>query len=184
MKKLHEMNFVHNDLKLENILLGHQDTGRFYLIDFGLASPYLDEKGEHIKKQQLYKFSGNFLFASLNSCRGNSKSRRDDIESCIYMLVYLINHNKLPWTDFDKVFSNREDVNLCDYLRERLNKKYTRALFKMVPRDMSACLKTVLCMRFDERPPYELIELALRSCFKRALLTQEPKAPPSHNLNS
>ena len=126
MKVLHEQNFVHNDLKLENIILGHTDTSRFYLIDFGLASPYLDEDGQHIKKQQLYKFSGNFMFASLNSCRGNSKSRRDDIESCIFMLVYLINHNKLPWSNLDSVFKDKgRDYDLVDCLKERLNKKYT-----------------------------------------------------------
>jgi len=31
------MGYVHNDIKLENILVGHQDSDRVYLIDFGLA---------------------------------------------------------------------------------------------------------------------------------------------------
>lgn len=88
---MHKLNFVHNDIKLENILVGHSDSNMLYLIDFGLASSYLDERGVHIQKKQLFKFSGNFLFASLNSCRGHNKSRRDDIEAAFYVLIYLLN---------------------------------------------------------------------------------------------
>ena len=38
-----------------------------------------DDNVTHIEKKNIEKFSGNFLFASLNSCRGNNKSRRDDV---------------------------------------------------------------------------------------------------------
>jgi vaccinia related kinase len=73
------MGFIHNDIKLDNILVGFKDPNVIYLIDFGLASKYKDENNCHIEKKFIKKFSGNFLFASLNSCKGNSKSRRDDI---------------------------------------------------------------------------------------------------------
>lgn len=76
---MHELGYVHNDIKLDNILVGYEDPSMLYLIDFGLTCKYLDENGAHVGKQFLKKFSGNFLFASLNSCRGNNKSRRDDI---------------------------------------------------------------------------------------------------------
>ena len=89
---MHDLNFVHNDIKLENILVGHKNSNVLYLIDFGLASHYLDDNGEHIVKKQLFKFSGNFLFASLNSCRGHNKSRRDDVEAAFYVLIYLLNN--------------------------------------------------------------------------------------------
>ena len=73
------MGYVHNDLKLDNIIVGHKDPQQIYLIDFGLTCKYLLDDGTHSKKKYIEKFSGNFLFASLNSCRGNNKSRRDDI---------------------------------------------------------------------------------------------------------
>ena len=79
IKTLHEIGFIHNDLKLENILVGKNDPHIIYLIDFGLACKYLEEDGTHVEKQFINKFSGNFMYASLNSCRGNTKSRRDDI---------------------------------------------------------------------------------------------------------
>lgn len=90
---LHSLNYVHNDIKMENVLIGKHDPSKIYLIDFGLSSSYLDDDGAHVAKTYLAKFSGNFLFASLNSCRGYNKSRRDDIESLIYLLVYLLNNS-------------------------------------------------------------------------------------------
>ena len=101
---LHSLNYIHNDLKLENILIGHKDPSTIYLIDFGLTQTYLDENGKHIEKEYVRKFSGNFLFASLNSCRGNNKSRRDDTESALYIMIYLLNKNYLPWCDIEKKF--------------------------------------------------------------------------------
>jgi len=37
LKLLHELGFVHNDIKLENVVVGFDDPNRLYLIDFGLA---------------------------------------------------------------------------------------------------------------------------------------------------
>lgn len=78
------------------------------------------------------KFSGNFLFASLNSCRGNNKSRRDDIESVIYIMIYLLNDNYLPWCDIEKKF-NEQGLEFKDVLKERLDIEYTKRLFRMIP---------------------------------------------------
>ena len=60
------MNFLHNDIKSENILVGQQGTGLVYLIDFGLATPYMGPNGKHLPETALTKFSGNFMFASMN----------------------------------------------------------------------------------------------------------------------
>ena len=107
LKILHSIGWVHNDIKLENIVVGGEDNSEIYLIDYGLASrfQYDDDKDNdillddnfHVEKVQLNKFSGTFLFASLNSCRGYSKSRRDDMESVFYLIAYLLNQRELPW---------------------------------------------------------------------------------------
>ena len=39
---LHSTNIVHNDLKLENILVGREDSSKIYLIDFGLSKRFVD----------------------------------------------------------------------------------------------------------------------------------------------
>lgn len=47
---LHELGYVHNDLKLENVVVGKNDIDKVYLIDFGLASTYCESDGTHSKK--------------------------------------------------------------------------------------------------------------------------------------
>ena len=55
------------------------------------------------------------------------------------------------------------------FLRERLQKKYTYKLFTMVPPELKKCLKRILTLTFDERPPYEYIIQSLMACFIKAL---------------
>lgn len=90
---LHSFGQVHNDLKLENILVGdqhstHQSLKEIRLIDFGLSTSFVDENGYHIKKQESYT-RGNYAFASKNTVIGISPSRRDDLLSLVYLLFYL-----------------------------------------------------------------------------------------------
>lgn len=81
-------------------MIGKEDPDVIYLIDYGMSQSYLThvynegskkEKLVHREKVFLNSFSGNYKFASINSCKGMSKSRRDDIESAIYLLIYLLN---------------------------------------------------------------------------------------------
>ena len=139
------MGYVHNDLKLDNILTGNKDPQNIYLIDFGLTCPYLQEDGKHVAKQYLQKFSGNFIFASLNSCRGYNKSRRDDIQGLIYVMIFLLNGGYLPWSEFHKKFKD-ENFSFKDFLRERIDIKYMREFFKLVPQNFREIIKKILTM--------------------------------------
>jgi casein kinase 1 len=118
---MHSLGLIHNDIKLDNILVGAKDPSLIYLIDFGLASRYLDQDGNHIVKENLKKFSGNFVFASMNSCKGYSKSRRDDVQSAFFLLVYLLNDQRLPWSEFYEEYPDRQ---FREHLKERLDIKY------------------------------------------------------------
>jgi hypothetical protein len=88
-------------LKLQNIVQHSEDTNRIFLIDFGSSFSYLNDKGEHKKDKKEARYPGNLLFCSMNICRGANLSRRDDIESIIYLLIYLLskkNQKALPWS--------------------------------------------------------------------------------------
>jgi len=79
LRVIHELGYVHNDINLDNILMGLKDPTVLYLTDLGSATKYLNEDGSHKGKKDQATFSGDLLFASLNSCMGKTKSRRDDI---------------------------------------------------------------------------------------------------------
>lgn len=47
---------IHNDIKLENVVVGYDDANIVHLIDYGLASRYTLSNGEHISPMELGKF--------------------------------------------------------------------------------------------------------------------------------
>ena len=111
LEQIHEAGFIYNDLKLENILVGLAEKIPSYselkeatpfsscfqsctikIIDFGFCTRYTDEvTGEHIKLKKVESFRGNLKFASLNQLGFFCTSRRDDLISLCYLLVYLLN---------------------------------------------------------------------------------------------
>jgi casein kinase 1, alpha len=42
LEDLHNLGFIHGDLKLQNVVEGLDDNKTFYLIDYGLAEKYID----------------------------------------------------------------------------------------------------------------------------------------------
>ena len=63
-------------------------------------------------------FTGTLKFSSANAQRGNQQSRRDDIESLGYTILYLMK-GKLPWENLNQNY-NPKDI----YLKTYAMKKY------------------------------------------------------------
>ena len=60
------------------------------LIDFGIATEYLDKERNHIKCQELKYFEGTTAFSSYNALNFKTTSRKDDMISLYYIIVYTI----------------------------------------------------------------------------------------------
>ena len=97
---LHNSNYIHRDVKCDNLALSLDPIDpRIYIIDFGVATRY-KINGMHIRYEENCPFVGNLTFCSLNVLQGIRASRRDDLESIAYILIYLF-RNSLPWSQIN-----------------------------------------------------------------------------------
>ncbi len=109
LEHLHSKDFVHRDIKPENFLIGIDQGGAqtVYLIDFGLSKRYRDKsRGIHMPFSSNHGLTGTMRYVSINMHMGMEPSRRDDLESLLYVLVYFMKGG-LPWQGL--VASNREE---------------------------------------------------------------------------
>lgn len=102
-KDLHAHGIVHRDIKPENITISDGRLEKLFLIDFGLAKRFLTKDGQHCQCVQNKGLTGTVRYASANAIYGTVEdnvgttlSRRDDLESLFYSLIYLIK-GTLPW---------------------------------------------------------------------------------------
>jgi len=98
VEHLHSKGYLHRDIKPGNFVMGRGINGNeIYLIDYGLASPYIDDKLQHIPYSNNARFHGTDKYASINTHKKIEPGRRDDMESLGYLFVYFLTSN-LPWS--------------------------------------------------------------------------------------
>ncbi|KAJ6589122.1 kinase-like domain-containing protein [Mycena capillaripes] len=96
---IHTHGLVHRDVKPANFVMGTGKAASMVnVIDFGLAKKFRDSRTFlHIPyKQDDFHGVGTSLFAAINTHLGIETSRRDDLESLAYMLIYFL-RGTLPW---------------------------------------------------------------------------------------
>lgn len=100
-----------------------EKSNKIYLIDFGLSVSYFEgETSQHYKENLNHNYSnvvGTALFASINAHNGQDLSRRDDIESLIYTLIYLCT-GSLPWKNIN-IKNKKERHQIIMYMKEEIS---------------------------------------------------------------
>ena len=94
----HNYFYLHRDIKPENFLIGCGDQSNIiYLIDYGLCKKYRDPKtNNHIPYKENRNLTGTARYVSINTHLGVDQSRRDDLESIAYVLIFFLKRT-LPW---------------------------------------------------------------------------------------
>ena len=163
LTRIHDLHFksgyIYNDIKPDNFLIGLNQTNMIYLIDMGNAKPFriynfTTNKVEHIPyKDNISPITNITRFSSINHQMGIETSRRDDLESLGYMLIYFAN-GSLPWKGGSK--SNSEDK-----FNQMLEKKMSipiEVYCKELPIEFSIYMSYVQNLRFNEKPDYNYLK--------------------------
>lgn len=118
---LHKNGIIHNDIKPENFVFDKQNK-KFKIIDFGLSSFYITNKN-HIKFSEKCSRFGTLRYMSINAHKKYSLSRRDDLISLSYVLIYL-SRIKIPWKGItNKIEKNKLHstlINLKENFHENI----------------------------------------------------------------
>lgn len=159
IQHVHQCSFLHRDIKPENMAMGRKDKSTLYFLDFGLAKRYQDHKsGEHLPYHKDKGFTGTVKFATLRTHMGVEQSRRDDIESLGYMLVYLF-QGRLPWKTRDKELSPKE--KRAKVFQQKRDISMTK-LCEGMPVVFAEFIRYARQMGFHERPDYKLWRMKFR----------------------
>ena len=170
LKKLHEGNYIHRDIKPDNFLLGNDDKTRVFLIDFGLTKKFKNVNNVHIKFVEGKSLVGTARYASINSHLGVELSRRDDLESLFYMLIYLYK-GVLPWQGIDGKTREEKYALIGD-------KKRTTSLTVLcadMPYAFIECLAYIKGLGFKDKPNYAFLRKQLVDTFKQYGFTYDCK---------
>ena len=169
LEYIHSKNYIHRDIKPQNFVNGRKDTNIIYIIDFGFSSQYRSSRtGKHIKYQSQKYAMGSLSYLSINANSGYGQSRRDDLESLGYMLIFLAIEN-LPWLSI-------ENLNISEIIKYKkiCNLKRTTSVEKLcegLPEEFVKYINYCRKLDFEEAPDYDY----LRSLFSTILVKNQEK---------
>ena len=155
LKYIHNKDVIHRDVKPHNFTIGRNDPQNLYLIDFGFARKFRSSRtGKHIKFTNKHKLIGSVAFSSSNAIRGYEQSRRDDLESLGYLLLYLAKGGWLPWLIYHTSPPTQNSTKKTRQMKLELSEEN---LCKGLPIEFTSYMKYVKNLEFEEDPDYKYL---------------------------
>jgi serine/threonine protein kinase len=152
LMNIHKNGYIHRDLKPENILLGLDEKSNLpYIVDFGIAKPYKDKTGSILPINKNKNFVGTQKFASIAAHEGIEVARKDDLESLLYIFIYLAK-GKLPWQ-----FINRNLAERVKAIGESKKTILVEELCKNLPESFFKYYLYLKKLTYFDEPDYEYL---------------------------
>ena len=153
LEYIHSKNYIHRDIKPHNFLVSQKNEGLIYIIDFGLAKKYKSERGNHVKFSVTKHITGTPRFCSINAMRGVEQSRRDDLESLCYLILYFF-RGSLPWQGL-KISSRAKRFETITNMKKKIK---LETLCENLPNEILLFSKYTRKLSFTENPKYEYMK--------------------------
>ena len=160
---MHNNNIIHRDIKPANIAIGREEKSKYiYLLDFGLSKKYRSSKTKkHFPFTQGKKLIGNARYSSINALNGNTQSRRDDLESLGYLLLYLL-LGRLPWQGY--ISHSKEDKYYK--IKQIKNQTTPEELCEGLPPQFEEYIKYTRNLEYEQDPDYNYLRNLFLSVLK------------------
>ncbi|KAL3029077.1 hypothetical protein AAZX31_03G146100 [Glycine max] len=161
---MHSRGFLHRDIKPDNFLMGlGRKANQVYIIDYGLAKKYRDlQTHRHIPYRENKNLTGTARYASVNTHLGIEQSRRDDLESLGYVLMYFL-RGSLPWQGL-KAGTKKQKY---DKISEKKMSTSLEGLCKSYPSEFVSYFQYCRTLRFEDKPDYSYLKRLFRDLFIR-----------------
>ncbi|GAU11693.1 hypothetical protein TSUD_74430 [Trifolium subterraneum] len=161
---VHSKGYLHRDIKPDNFLMGlGRKANQVYIIDFGLAKRYRDSTTHrHIPYRENKSLTGTARYASCNTHLGIEQSRRDDLESLGYVLLYFL-RGSLPWQGLKAATKKQKYDKIC----QKKVSTPIEVLCKSHPVEFASYFHYCHSLTFDQRPDYGFLKRLFRDLFAR-----------------
>ncbi|CAN1279319.1 Casein kinase 1-like protein 10 [Linum perenne] len=148
---MHSRGFLHRDIKPDNFLMGlGRKANQVYIIDYGFA------------KKENKNLTSTARYASVNTHLGVEQSRRDDLESLGYVLMYFL-RGSLPWQGL-KAGTKKQKY---DKISEKKMLTPVEVLCKNYPSEFTSYFHYCRSLRFEHKPDYSYLKRLFRDLFIR-----------------
>ncbi|KAG8343227.1 Protein tyrosine kinase Protein kinase domain [Trypanosoma vivax] len=171
---VHGKGLIHRDIKPENFVFGEGRKAHILnIIDFGLSKPFWDRRRQaHIPFCEGKPLTGTARYCSTWTHCGYEQSRRDDMESIGFILVYFLN-GSLPWQGV----MVRDPMLKTAKIGEKKNSIPLTELCKGLPEEMLKYCTYCRELGFTDLPDYEYLRgLFLQMARKHAVQQDKPSA--------
>ena len=158
----HSRHLIHRDIKPANFVIGTgEQCNIVFCVDFGLSKRFRHPKNlQHIPHRDGRSLTGTPRYASINNHLGIEQSRRDDLESIAYVLVYFLK-GSLPWQGL-------KAKNAQKKYRLILEKKQQVSIAQLCagcPSQFGEFLAYTRALKFDTKPDIPFLRKMFRDLY-------------------